>query len=113
MVLVPGFRAPAWCALLALVVCAGLGSLADPLIASMTRAEARNPPVLRPLQDRVLFLKHNLNARAIGAPGNELATIRGNVDSLVAELEAAIKEADTSIKEMDAEQAATTPSGSG
>jgi ElaB/YqjD/DUF883 family membrane-anchored ribosome-binding protein len=77
---------------------------ADTLIASMTKAESRIAPVLTPLQDRVLFLKHNLNARAIGALGNELATIRGNVDSLIAELEAAIKEADTFIKEMDAER---------
>ncbi len=77
---------------------------ADALIVSMAKAEARIAPVLTPLQDRVLFLKHNLNARAIGALGNELSTMRGDVDSLVAELEAAIKEADTFIKAMDAEQ---------
>jgi len=79
---------------------------ADAMIASMTRAEERIPPVLRPLRDRVLFLKHNLNARAIGALGKELVTMRDDVDSLVAGLEAAIKEADTFIKEMDAEKAA-------
>jgi hypothetical protein len=78
---------------------------ADALIASMARAEERIAPVLTPLQDRVLFLKHNLNARAIGALGNELTAMRGNVDSLIAELEAAIKEADAFIKTMDAEQA--------
>jgi hypothetical protein len=81
---------------------------ADALITSMTRAEARIAPVLKPLQDRVLFLKHNLNARAIGALGNELVTVRGNVDSLVAELEAAIQEADAFIKTMDAEAAAAS-----
>jgi hypothetical protein len=79
---------------------------ADAVIAAMTRAEARIKPVLTPLRDRVLFLKHNLNARAIGALGKELATMRGDVDSLVAGLEAAIKEADTFIKAMDADQAA-------
>jgi ElaB/YqjD/DUF883 family membrane-anchored ribosome-binding protein len=79
---------------------------AETLVASMTRAEARIAPVLKPLQDRVLFLKHNLNARAIGALGNELVTVRGSVDSLVTELEAAIKEADAFIKDMDAEAAA-------
>jgi hypothetical protein len=76
---------------------------ADTVIAAMARAEARIEPVLRPLRDRVLFLKHNLNARAIGALGNELTTIRGDVDSLVAGLEEAIKEADTFIKAMDAD----------
>ena len=80
---------------------------ADGLIASMARAEARIAPVLKPLQDRVLFLKHNLNARAIGALGNELGTMRGNVDWLIGDLEAAIKDADTFIKEMDADKAAT------
>jgi hypothetical protein len=79
---------------------------ADTLIASMTRAEKRIAPVLTPLRDRVLFLKHNLNARAIGALGKELSTMRGDVDSLVADLGAAIKEADAFIKEMDAEKAA-------
>jgi hypothetical protein len=83
---------------------------AETLVASMTRAEARIAPVLKPLQDRVLFLKHNLNARAIGALGNELVTVRGSVDSLVTELEAAIKEADAFIKDMDAEAAAETKS---
>jgi inorganic pyrophosphatase len=39
---------------------------ADPMIASMERAEERVEPVLQPLRDRVLFLKHNLNANAIG-----------------------------------------------
>ena len=83
---------------------------ADELIAAMTRAEARIGPVLKPLQDRVLFLKHNLNARAIGALSKELVAVRGNVDSLVTELEAAIKEADSFIKEMDTEEAVQTKS---
>ena len=72
----------------------------------MTRAEKRIAPVLAPLRDRVLFLKHNLNARAIGALGKELSTMRADVDSLVADLGAAIKEADAFIKEMDADKAA-------
>ena len=79
---------------------------ADALIASMTRAERRIAPVLTPLRDRVLFLKHNLNARAIGALGKELSTMRADVDSLIADLGAAIKDADAFIKEMNAENAA-------
>jgi hypothetical protein len=75
--------------------------LADTLIASMQRAEERIAPVLKPLRDRVLFLKHNLNARAVGALDNELVSVRGNVDALVADLERSIAEADAFIKAMD------------
>jgi hypothetical protein len=81
---------------------------ADTLIASMTRAERRIAPVLTPLQDRVLFLKHNLNARAIGALGKELTTMRADVDSLIADLGAAINEADAFIKQMEADKTAGT-----
>jgi hypothetical protein len=75
--------------------------LADTLIASMQRSEQRIGPVLTPLRDRVLFLKHNLNARAIGALGHELVTVRGNVDALVADLERSIADADAFIRAMD------------
>jgi hypothetical protein len=74
---------------------------ADTLIAAMSRAEQRIDPVLRPLRDRVLFLKHHLNAQAIGALDKELISVRTNVDSLVADLERAIAEADAFAKDMD------------
>jgi hypothetical protein len=74
---------------------------AGTLIAAMERAEERITPVLKPMRDRVLFLKHNLNAQAIGSLNNELVTVRANVDSLVVELERSIKEADDFIKEMN------------
>ena len=77
---------------------------ADSLIAAMEKAEARITPVLQPLRDRVLFLKHNLNARAIGALKGELVAVRGNVDSLIAELDQSIKEADSFIKDMHVEE---------
>lgn len=78
---------------------------ADSLIASMEKAEARITPVLQPLRDRVLFLKHNLNAKAIGALKGELVTVRGNVDSLIADLDQSIKEADAFIQDMKVEGA--------
>ena len=77
---------------------------AESVIASMEKAEARITPVLQPLRDRVLFLKHNLNARAIGALKGELVTVRSNVDSLIAELDQSIKEADSFIKDMRVEE---------
>jgi hypothetical protein len=80
---------------------------AESLIASMDKAEARIMPVLQPLRDRVLFLKHNLNAKAIGALKGELVSVRGNVDSLVADLDQSIKEADAFIRDMKVEDAKT------
>ena len=74
----------------------------EALIRSMERAQKRIEPVLKPLRDRVLFLKHNLNAQAIGALNAELLTVRTNVDALVAELEAAISEADQFVASMGA-----------
>ena len=79
---------------------------AGALIATMERAEERITPVLKPMRDRVLFLKHNLNARAIGSLNRELVEVRANVDSLVAELEKSIKEADDFIKEMNTDATA-------
>ncbi len=74
----------------------------ETLIGSMERAQKRIEPVLRPLRDRVLFLKHNLNAQAIGALDAELLTVRTNVAALVADLEAAISEADQFVAAMAA-----------
>jgi Protein of unknown function (DUF2959) len=72
----------------------------EAVIRSMERAQKRIEPVLKPLRDRVLFLKHNLNAQAIGALDKELLTVRTNVDALIADLEAAITEADQFIAAM-------------
>ena len=74
----------------------------------MERAQRRIEPVLKPLRDRVLFLKHNLNAQAIGALDAELSTIRTNVDALVADLDAAIAEADQFVASMGAPDEAAT-----
>ena len=70
----------------------------------MTRAEKRLDPVLKPMRDRVLFLKHNLNAKALGGLTGELTSIQGDVDALVADLQASVAEADGFIKTMEAEQ---------
>ena len=67
------------------------------LAAAMQRAEAKIDPVLDVLRDHVLFLKHNLNARAIASLQSELVTIRTDVNRLIKEMEASIKEADAFI----------------
>lgn len=73
------------------------------LISAMKRAEARLEPVLVPLRDQVLFMKHNLNARAIAGLSNELASVQTNVDSLVRDMERAIAQADAFIASLQAE----------
>lgn len=70
------------------------------LIRAMKRAEARMQPVLSALQDNVLFLKHNLNARAIGALKGELEDIRQDVDLMIKEMTTAIQESDRFIADM-------------
>ena len=64
------------------------------LITSMKRAEKRMTPVLDGLRDNVLYLKHNLNASAIGALQGELGTIEADVSRLIAEMNTAIAESD-------------------
>jgi uncharacterized protein YydD (DUF2326 family) len=69
----------------------------EQLISAMKRAEAKMDPVLAAFQDRVIFLKHNLNAQAIASLQGELASVEVNVDQLVKEMEASIQEADSFI----------------
>ncbi len=69
-----------------------------PLIRSMKRAEAKIEPVLSAFRDQVLYLKHNLNARAIASLQGELTSIETDIDVLIREMEAAISEADAFIK---------------
>ena len=75
------------------------------LIRAMERAESRLDPVLDKFRDQVLFLKHNLNARAIGSLKGELATIESDVASLVAAMNRSIDEAQAFINSMDEPEA--------
>ena len=72
----------------------------DRMLAAMRRAEQTMPPVLDVLRDQVLFLKHNLNARAVAAVRTELATVQRDVGSLVAQMERSIAEAEQFISQM-------------
>lgn len=73
----------------------------EQLMAAMRRAEATMDPVLESFQDQVLVLKHNLNARAIGALRGELASIERDTERLVAEMQQSIAEADAFIASMN------------
>ena len=71
---------------------------AERLIASMRAVETRTKPVLALFRDQVLFLKHNLNARAISSLDRERVRIEGDVNVLIADMQAAIDEADRFIR---------------
>lgn len=70
------------------------------VIAAMQRAEASMQPVLTLFNDQVLFLRHNLNARAIGSLDSELESIEQATGSLILEMETAIAEANRFIDSM-------------
>ncbi len=70
------------------------------LIKAMKRAEKKMGPVLAAFKDQVLFLKHNLNAQAIASLKQELVSVEGDISSLIKEMEASIKEADSFINAM-------------
>ena len=63
------------------------------LITAMRRADAAMDPVLTLFRDQVLFLRHNLNARAIGSLETELADLERATASLIREMERSIEEA--------------------
>jgi len=50
-----------------------------------------------------LFMKHNLNARAIAGLSDEVVTVQANVDTLVRDMEAAIAQADSFMASLQAE----------
>ncbi len=73
------------------------------LIKAMKKAEKKIHPVLSALKNQVLTLKHNLNATAIASLQEELATVETDVASLIKEMEAAIKEANSFLDTMTKE----------
>lgn len=73
---------------------------AEKLIASMRAVERRTEPVLALFRDQVLYIKHNLNARAINALDKERGQIQQSVDVLIADMQAAIDEANAFIESL-------------
>jgi hypothetical protein len=63
------------------------------LIKTMRRAESKIQPVLAAFKDQVLYLKHNLNARAIAALQHEFIEIGLDISQLIEAMELTIAEA--------------------
>lgn len=70
------------------------------LVSSMKKAESKMEPVLSALRDNVLYLKHNLNASAVGALQGEFNGIKKEIKQLVLEMNKAISESNSFISNM-------------
>lgn len=70
------------------------------LMAAMRRTEQTIKPVLASLQDHVLYLKHNLNSRAIASLKGELATVDADVGTLINAMQKAIDESRAFVKDL-------------
>jgi len=76
----------------------------DQMIARMDAAAATMDPVLTRFNNRVLFIKHNLNAQAIASLQGTEAELGGDIDRLIKEMEASITEADRFISQVQAKK---------
>ncbi|HWA27932.1 MAG TPA: DUF2959 domain-containing protein [Lacunisphaera sp.] len=72
----------------------------DELVRLMRRAASRMDPILATFRDQVLFLKHNLNARAIASLDITTRTLETDISRLIADMEASIRESEAFIKAM-------------
>ncbi len=73
------------------------------LVKVMRRSEERMEPVLAALNDNVLYLKHNLNARAVAALKTEFGNIDRDIDVLIEEMRKAIASSDEFIDSLRGE----------
>jgi hypothetical protein len=64
---------------------------------AMRKTEDKIDPVLTAFHDQVLFLKHNLNAQAIGSLKDTTANIQSNVADLIQSIDDSSAEADNLI----------------
>lgn len=72
----------------------------DALIQLMRRAADRMDPVIATFRDQVLFLKHNLNARALAQLESTNRTLQADISTLIRDMETSIREAESFIRDM-------------
>ncbi len=72
----------------------------DEMIRAMRQSEAKMDPVLVALNDNVLYLKHNLNARAVASLQVEFRQIEQDIELLIREMRKAIATSDAFIESM-------------
>ncbi|GAK82864.1 hypothetical protein JCM19238_407 [Vibrio ponticus] len=72
------------------------------MIKAMQRAEQRMTPVLNALRDNTLFLKHNLNASAIGSLQGEFVSLEKEIEQAIRQMNQAIDESDKFLNKLQA-----------
>lgn len=72
----------------------------EEMLVTMKDAEESMEPVLKIFHDNVLFLKHNLNAQAIGSLQSEFANLEGQIGELIKSMNVAIASSNQFISEI-------------
>ncbi|MGF1725866.1 DUF2959 domain-containing protein [Photobacterium nomapromontoriensis] len=70
------------------------------MLRAMIKAESKMTPVLNTLRDNTLYLKHNLNAAAIGSLQGEFHSLQRDISRAISDMEAAIAESDKFISQL-------------
>ncbi len=72
------------------------------MLGTMRTAEQKMTPVLETLRDQALYLKHNLNARAIASLKTEFGTLKRDINYLIKDVEVSIAAADRFMEALEA-----------
>lgn len=70
------------------------------MLNSMKQAEKSMQPVLNTLRDNVLYLKHNLNAQAIGSLRGEFTNLKADIARLIQRMNHSIEQSNDFIRDM-------------
>ncbi|MFN2329129.1 MAG: DUF2959 family protein [Chromatocurvus sp.] len=73
------------------------------MIETMRTSTRKMDPVLSSLKDNVLYLKHNLNARAVSEIRVEFVSIEQDIRALIADMQRSIASSEDFIKSMQSE----------
>ncbi|KDM92148.1 DUF2959 domain-containing protein [Photobacterium galatheae] len=71
------------------------------MLAAMHRAEAKMKPVLNTLRDNSLYLKHNLNAAAIGSLQGEFRSLERDIQRAINDMRTAISESERFVAQLN------------
>ena len=72
----------------------------EKLISVMKTAAGKMDPVLAAFKDQVLFMKHNLNARAIASLEKTNTQLQSDINALIKDMEKSIAEANSFVQQM-------------
>ncbi|MFY2160342.1 DUF2959 domain-containing protein [Vibrio alginolyticus] len=71
------------------------------MLSAMKRAEKKMTPVLDTLRDNTLYLKHNLNANAIGSLQGEFSSLEKDIQFAIKQMNEAIAESDKFLQKLN------------